>query len=531
MSSKSNDADRLAALFAGNEDYCGTHGEPDWDEEKRKWSIHSTARTMRDQVSTAHWAAHLAGTRPLGVAPTRRDNSCWWGCVDVDDYDVDAIQIVTKLEQAKLPLVPVRSKSGGLHLFLFLPAPEPARAVQSVLGDAAAALGLSGSEIYPKQAELRTERGDQPNWMVAPYFGAAGGEGAGTFGGKLREQVGLKKTGGEMTLGEFLRAAEGARTALRDLHVRKPRAPRTGTGGTAGGAEPFSDGPPCLQHLAAAGVPRGGQNNALLMMGIYAKRAYPDDWRAKLAEMNSTFLDPPGSEDGLRSAISSLEKKDYTYTCKKEPMVSHCRVAACRGREYGVGEEGQYPLLHSISRYDTDPPLWFVDVEGCRVVATTEQLQNYPMFHRLCMERASRVYGAMRQADWLGVLRDAMGGLTVIPAPPDVGEGGKFLELLGEFLTNRTRGQRREDLLGGRPWEDSVQKRHYFGLSPLMTFMRREGEKEVRRANVTQRIEGLGGGHVYEEIKGKGCNLWWVPSEAIVATPPLDVPRVEEGPI
>ena len=529
MPSEDDNAARIMALFSGNEDFCGTHGPPDWDEEKDKWSIQRTARTLADRTTIAHWQQHLVGARPLGVAPTRRDSSCLWGSIDVDDYEVDAMAVCSKVASAKLPLIACRSKSGGLHLFLFLSAPEPARAAQTALRDAAAVLGLSESEIYPKQAELRTERGDQPNWMVMPYFGALGPPGAGTMGGKLREQWGVKPGGGEMTLSEFLRTAEGARCALKDIKPPRPRRASQTNGSTA--ATPFADGPPCLQHLAATGIPRGGQNNALIMMGIYYKKAYPDEWRTKLTEANATFLNPPGSEEGLKSAIASLEKRDYNYTCKKEPMVGHCNVAICRGREHGVGEEGQHPLITSISRYDTDPPLWFVDVEGHRVVATTEQLQNYPLFHRLCMERASRVYAAMRQADWLQVLRDAMTGMTPIPAPPDVGEGGRFLEMLTEFLTNRTRAQRKEDLLSGRPWESLEDGRHYFSLTPFMQHMRREGERDVRRSSVTQRVEGLGGGHVFWNIQGKGINLWWVPGDAIVGTPAIPVPEVKEGPI
>jgi hypothetical protein len=521
----------LMELFVSNEDFCGTHGEPDWDEERGKWGIQRTAKTLKDRISPEHWRLHLIGERPLGAAPTLRDGSCWWGSIDIDDYNGDLAAVVSRLykvEMSKMVLVPCRSKSGGLHLFLFLSEAAPARSVISSLADAAAALGVAGAEIFPKQSELRTERGDQPNWIVMPYFGALGPPGAGTYGGKLREQWGLKRGGAEMVLGEFVRAAMNARTPLYDFKV--PRSTRRKPSAT-GAPEPFWDGPPCLQHLAAAGVPRGGQNNALLMMGIYYKRAHPDDWRHRLREANSTFLDPPGSEDAYRSAMQSLEKKDYNYTCKKEPMVSHCRVAICRGREFGVGEEGQRPLIHSISRYDTDPPLWFVDVEGHRVVATTEQLQNYPLFHRLCMEKASKTYGAMKQADWLQVLREAMESLTVIEAPPDVGESGRFLELLTEFLTNRMRGFRRDDLAGGRPWEDTEGGRHYFVLSPLLTFMRREGERDVRRAVVTQRIEGIGGGSCAVEIGGKQFNVWWVPAEMIVAGPALAVPRVERGPI
>ena len=509
-----DEAARLLALFAGNEDFCGTHGEPQWDEEKGKWSIHSSARTLADRVSLQHWEVHLSGERPLGVAPTRRDSSCLWGSIDVDDYAVDALAVARRIELAHLPLLPCRSKSGGLHLFLFLAAAEPARAVQAALRDAAAQMGLAESEIFPKQSELHTDRGDQPNWMVMPYFGALGPPGAGTFGERLREQYGVKPSGGEMTLGEFLRAAEAARTSLRDFRPRRPRVPAaTAPSEPPARGDAFADGPPCLQHLATTGVQRGGQNNALFMMGIYYRRAYPDDWKARLEEAAARYLDPPGTVEGVSGVTASLSRdKEYFYTCKKEPMVGFCNVAVCRGREFGVGEAGQYPLIGSISRYGRDPPRWFVDVEGVRVMCSTEQLQNYVHFHRLCMERTDRVYSAMKQGDWL--------------------------ELLTEFLTDRTRGKRWDELLGDRPFEDvdgewgrRVRGAHYLTLRGLMAHLHREDFREMRRPEVTQRLRDLGGGHYQANIKGRTCNTWWVPGSALAPKPPLPVPRAEEGPL
>jgi TOTE conflict system primase-like protein len=179
----------LMNLFPGHENAHGTHGEPDWDDEKSKWSIRRTARTLPGPPTLELWEEHLAGARPLGVVPIDENSTCAWGCGDVDDYDVDALALLGRIEAAKLPLVPCRSKSGGLHLFLFLQSPEPARAVQAAVRAMMAALGHAGCEIFPKQSQLLVDRGDQGNWMIAPYFG-------GTFGGKLREQAGLKRTGG-----------------------------------------------------------------------------------------------------------------------------------------------------------------------------------------------------------------------------------------------------------------------------------------------------------------------------------------------
>src|SRR6187549_134537 len=112
-------AQRIMDLFEGSETHHGTHGAPELDENGVKWNIKTTARTLRGPATLELWQEHLSGKTPLGVIPIRNDSTCRWGSVDIDEYDVDAVEVVGKVEAAKLPLVPCRSKSGGLHLFMF----------------------------------------------------------------------------------------------------------------------------------------------------------------------------------------------------------------------------------------------------------------------------------------------------------------------------------------------------------------------------------------------------------------------------
>src|SRR5216683_1202358 len=109
-----SDAARLMSLFRGNSDYHGTHAEPEFEEDKNKWSIKSTAKTIRDPVSLKHWELHLKGDRPLGIVPIMADATCVWGSIDIDDYDVEALKVVVAVKSHKYPLVVCRSKSGGL---------------------------------------------------------------------------------------------------------------------------------------------------------------------------------------------------------------------------------------------------------------------------------------------------------------------------------------------------------------------------------------------------------------------------------
>ena len=74
----------------------------------------------RQPVIDKLWEEHLEGKDPaLGVIPINEDNMCKWGCIDVDQYDLDHLSIMRNIKGFNFPLVTFRSKSGGAHLFLF----------------------------------------------------------------------------------------------------------------------------------------------------------------------------------------------------------------------------------------------------------------------------------------------------------------------------------------------------------------------------------------------------------------------------
>ena len=534
----SSPAHRIMVLFEGSETQSGTHGMPDLDPNGLKWSIKKTARTIKKSVTVAMWQEHLNGVRPLGIVPIRADSTCSWGSIDIDQYDIDLIEVVERVEKAGLPLVPCRSKSGGLHLFLFFAEPIDAAAVQAVLMDLAASLGFAGSEIFPKQTKILAERGDQGNWMVMPYFG-------GDFEGRLKMQHGLKKTGAEMTIGEFLSLAEKRRVTREQLveltqaaKGNAPPAPAKGSKkngvaviGTNGARPkaPYGDGPPCLQHLATAGFPEGGRNNALFHIGVYLKKAHPTDWQKHLEADNHAHMKPPLPADEVKAIIKSLQKKDYEYKCKDQPMVAHCNSMACRTRKHGVGIGGSYPEILGIDKLETDPPLWFIDVPGGRIPMQTVELQNYMKFHAMCMAQTNICYRMIPQPLWFSIVGEAMQKVTTIIAPEDIGTAGIFLEHLETFLTNRMRGKTKEDLLRGAPWEDDVSGKHYFTMAALVSFLQREGIKDISRSMLWHRIRELGGGtDPNMMIKGKHRQVWYVPGEVIGAAPVLDAPAMSK---
>lgn len=508
-------ARRLMKLFEG---YMGGYGTYQADNSRTaisrgKVEIKATARTIRKPVTEELWAQHITGAQPLGIMPIRGDNTVLWGCIDIDTYDMSMTDVATSIQKAKLPIVPCKSKSGGVHLFMFAVEPIPAADMRACLSNAAVRLGWGGSEIFPKQNMVHWERGDLGSWLNMPYFDGDNG---------TRYAIGHDGLG--LTLKQFLDRAESLRQPKaffeQDFNAAEADASMAHVD--------FGDAPPCMQHLSRVGFPEGTRNAGLLALGVFAKKKFGVQWGSVLERWNRELMDPPLPATEVVDIIRRLEKKDYYYTCKEQPLLAHCNSAVCRTRKYGVGGDDDFPVISGMSVLDTEPPLWFLDVEEDRIELTTEELQNYKSFHRVCMEQLFRCYRMMKQDAWLQIIGDAMRTAVKIEAPTEVGRSGHFYELLSSFLTDRHVGEMRDDLLVGRPYFDEDLQKYFFRLGDLTKYLENSNFRSLSRAQITTRIRRIGGNQHFFNVKGKGVNVWWVPAGVFDRMPEVDTPDLEE---
>jgi hypothetical protein len=503
------DAARLMELFAGYEEAHGTHG--DTDVRGLKLEIKRTARTIREPVTLAHWQAHVEGRRALGIVPIRADGTCLWACIDIDDYAADTATIVAKVERLGIPLVPCRSKSGGLHVYLFLRAPESATEVRKKLRAGAAAIGHPDAEIFPKQDTLDPSRGDAGNWLNMPYFG-----------GDRTDRYALKKNGLAMSLREFLDYAEGRRAALSEIEVA-PAAERA-----------FGDGPPCLEHLAATRVPQGSRNNALFAMGTYLKKKHGDaGWAEEIEKCNQLYLHPPLPAEEVVQIKKSLKGTSYTYRCGDQPLCAHCKKQECQTRPYGIGGEDarNYPVIEQITIVEDDPPRWRVRLaEVGEVELPVSDCMKYGNFAVRCAERLGVVFSQMKEQTW----RDTLGA-AMKDAKRELPEAGTstddmILEELESFLVGPYSARAREDILTGMPWLNEEESRYEFRITDFMRHLKRDNpdlHKLGRRhisLFVQNRVKGGGRYPRGTSIKGKSLNLWWVPRETFEPLPEVPLP-------
>ena len=503
-------AERMMRLFDGYREAHGTHGKTSRNLNKGgKLEIKKTARTVTEPVTLELWEMHLSGKRPLGIIPIRKDNTCVWGCIDIDKYDISHAEIVREVKRLKMPLTICRTKSGGAHAYLFLSEPAPAEDVRTVLQAMASKLGYGDCEIFPKQSRILSERGDVGNWLNMPYLNYT-----------HTERYAVKENMTAYELWEFLDIAEKSRIRVEDSLPDEPQAPD----------DPLSDGPPCLQHLTKVGFPEGTRNRGLFALGIFCQRKYGSSWQDRLEEFNRDTMSPPLPADEVTQVIRSLEKKEYHYSCKDDPLASYCNSSLCRMRKHGVGGGQLYPVISGLSKLETDPPLWFIDIEDTRVELNTNELQNYRDFQKACMEKLTVMYLPMKAETWSAMVGEAMANAIIIEASPEMSRRGHFMEILETFLTDRHRGELKEDLLLGKPWQDPDTGHHHFRLKDLMEALDQSGFRFWGRNKVGQHLDEIGGRKGLN-IRGKYVSTFWVTDDFSVPTEEHELPEIDEPPI
>ena len=200
-------------MFIGNERrHIRNDGPPVEDKAKFKWELNVTTRD--GPATPALWRQHLVGAYILSIIPLLDNNTCWCGCIDGDDYDTNIIELCNKINDWKLPLIPVRSKSGGPHLLMVCKEPVSAELIRKVLHYLAQKLGLKKYEIFPSSDKV--EPGEFSRGIAMPY---------GPTWDKTYEQTGLYPRGGAMTQNQFVDKAEATRITAKELQELLPKEP------------------------------------------------------------------------------------------------------------------------------------------------------------------------------------------------------------------------------------------------------------------------------------------------------------------
>lgn len=461
--------------------------------------------TVHHQVTNQLWLDHLEGRNGIGIVPIRDDSTCLFGAIDVDTYTgLNIKKVIADVKRQELPLIPCRSKSGGVHLFCFVKEPIPAIVMRDKLSSFAAILGFGNSEIFPKQTEILADRGDIGQWINMPYFNY-----------KNTNRYAFNDDLSSMSASEFITAIDKVWFTEKEFIAF-----------TVNVISDISDGPPCLQYLITKGFTAGSRNDGLFNVAVYLKKSSPDNWEGLLDDYNERYFQPSLSTAEVMNIVKSVRRRDYNFTCEKSPLKQHCNISLCRSRQFGIGGLTGMPQLTGLTKYDSRPPIWFLDVDGGgRLELSTEELQSQPRFQRKCMETLNQMPPAVKNTTWQGLIQTLLENVVIIEAPTDASPRGMLFEYLERFCTARSQARTKDEIILGKPWtEDNF---HYFRIIDFIQYLERNRFKEFKVNKICSMLKESGGDHSFFRIKGKGVNVWQFP-EFSRQNEPFNTPKFEE---
>ena len=302
--------EHLLKMFEGNSDLFITTSSTGEVDERGKVQVKTL--TIHEPVTLKLWKEHLEGKQRIGIKP-EKDDKCKWGCIDIDPHnykDYNQKKIVDIIKEFKLPLIPARSKSGGLHLFLFLDDWYPVRDVIKKLHQWNNDF-FQAQEIFPMNKCLNM-----------PYF-------------KMNSttEFAYNDSNTPMMIGNFIDYVKTKTISLDQLNKIKVK-----------DYEPESDWkqyPPCCQKMISEKWSGNHRNDLLFNIGVLEMKK--SDGNLSKKEITNILLDrnkqifttPLDEREVVNTVANSVSKKNYNLRCNT-PL---CDKEKCKFRKLGIGSQ------------------------------------------------------------------------------------------------------------------------------------------------------------------------------------------------
>ena len=489
----------LKRFMAAFEGFSAAHGQTQISNERRAGKQKAKSFIVRKPLTIELIEGHINGSHGVGSIPINEDNNCKFGALDIDQYPLDLVALDKKLRKMKVPCVVCRSKSGGAHIFFFFQDYINAGEFRDKASEISAVLGYGGCEIFPKQEQILVERGDVGNFINLPYFDE-----------KQTLRYAIKEDGEPASLEEFL-----------DLVDARSVSPDGFVGLTFGKqVDEFKDWAPCLACMFGQGIPEGTRNTVMFAAAVGCKKEQPDNWKARLEEINSKYCTPSLPASEIVTIQNQHEKKDYGFPCDQEPLKSFCNKTLCKTKKFGIGSHVSNMDVSGLCVVKSEPPVWFCDVAGQRVELTTDDLQTPQRFQKACMEQIRKMPPMMKMDAWQQIVSIMMEDMSEIEVPEELTYKGQFMDLLEGFCDGRVQAQSAEEITLGKPFTDEEDNMTYFKIEALMKYLRNNKFETYSRGQIQERLKELNSGGAangkrrFNTTKGesKQLRVWWVPA-------------------
>ena len=453
---------------------------------------------IKKAVTDTIWQKHLDGKEPrLGIFPVTARNLCKWACIDIDIYTYDYEALLKKIIDKKLPLIMCRSKSGGVHIFLFSLTFVSAEQMQYAINNCAALLGVRDIMdcVYPKQTKILAERGDVGNYLNLPYFNA-----------QDPTCYAYKEGFTKASIQEFFEMYD--KKALKDIEAFINTAtplPKKINSKKLKDSNPYLEAPPCLLALIGEKIKTGERDDALLNFGIFYKKSHeafldkqgkPHTWENLLIEANRRYFEPPLTHDEVNKTIKTLQR-DYKYTCQNPVIRRVCNPKLCITRKYGISAGEQVSetkdVLGDITEYTSRPPRFFLDVQPAdlekprvRIEVDFNTLRKKDAFYDAVGNQASVWLPEMKAHIYGELMKEKFDNRNFDQAPEEASEDYEFKELFNEFLEAVNAYDQRKFLLDNVNYFDPKTNALEFNLNIFSKFLKARDYKISRPALCTK---------------------------------------------
>jgi len=431
------------------------------------------------EVTDQDYIDHLKGNKSIGIQPCTDEGLARFGAIDVDKYPIDRKFYLDIIQDKKLPIIPVLSKSGGLHLYVFTTEFVKAKEIRDFLEQVLFLFKLPiNTEIFPKQTSLGENADGEKtngNFINLPYNSIA--------------RKALLPTGEEMEIETFLKVVEAnAQTKEQLKNIQEQIVQNE----ISGGGEEFVDGPPCLAILTKNEM-TDGRDRFLYNYMVFAKKKFPDNWKEKIIEAARKYftLDMNWTDIHVNQKIKSWSKETKGHTCSDPLLASVCVKSVCVKRKYGIISDNKqaYPTLSALQKLNIKPvPEWYFTVENEE--GQTKQIhakniariESQKEMRQLLMEQAHIVPPTLKGDDFNFILKNLFEKSKIEILEP--AEGTNPSDVLREHLEryiNEPQAKRYTSFKSGRPLLDDEYA--YFVYSSfyddLKTFEWRESSAKT----------------------------------------------------
>ena len=517
------------------EGYNSARGSFTRDKSKLPGKAEGKSLVYREEVTKTMWENHLNGIEPsLGIMPVNENSEAQWGCIDVDDFNLDYEGILQNIRKLELPLIMVRSKSGCAHIFLFIKKFIPAEEIKFVMNVFAAQLGIADKmdRIYPMQTEFL--QGGTGSWLNMPYFNLDEG---GRYAYKddmesasIEEFFEMYNTYVQEDLDKYLQAEPQQKLKPKDKKIKKPCEL------------------PCIKNCKAANngkIPKGSRNEFLFHQGVYYNKAHEDISKAEgiiktpetlLREFNSNSMVEPLDEKEILIVSQSLKKNEYKYKCKVPQIKKYCDVSKCKTNPAGITPDEAkelitaHDILGSIHEYGSVPPKFFMYVQvkktsetlkPVRVEFTGSELKNKALFMKKLHDWGHfppKVLDQMKPNDFADFIDGLLERRGFEVASEEANIDFDFKVLMRDFLEKTTVSLDKADMLDGACFYDRKKQVMHFKLNKLQQYLQAARQPMHSREltfKITKILNGKkNNGKVFDRLgQEKSCPTWEYPED------------------